>query len=183
MSEAEDKRKEFGWPEKFNEVPLVTLDAVWVKHEPARLKVPQGAVAAPEPATVGMVEQMVPVESAHEFSEFIEPLPETSAIEVYSGVGPTNFSIGDLRFEYARERGRVNITHSLTMDTASIRSDQETMKSTDFDIRQVGSVFYCDAWGCTCSFNQNSHRQQAIFSIPRLDISLSLGFPELRNEA
>jgi hypothetical protein len=183
MSEAEDKRKEFGWPEKFNEVPLVTLDAVWVKHEPARLKVPQGAVAAPEPATVGIVEQMVPVESAQEFSELIEPLPETSAIEVYSGVGPTNFSIGDLRFEYARERGRVNITHSLTMDTASIRSDQETMKSTDFDIRQEGSVFYCDAWGCTCSFNQNSHRQQAIFSIPRLDISLSLGFPELRNKA
>lgn len=168
--EAEEARKRLGLEGvKLPELP--SFDTAWIIDlelaEPAARKEPESdGPDAAESETKGDASGEPPavVEKADRTT------PESAPAR------PTSLIVGDLRIDFSPANGKANITHTPSMDTASIRTSKARFSSEDVEVERNEKVFSVKAWGLTCDFTAFASTGEVRLEIPEARIGIELQF-------
>lgn len=91
-------------------------------------------------------------------------IPETDVIK---------FQIIDLEILYSREKGRINVTNTETLDSASIRSDRRDFASNDIKIaKRDKDIFLAEEWDIVCDYTAFDKEKKIRLTIIERGITL-----------
>lgn len=157
MKEAGDKRREYGLQDA--RIPdLPAAQTLWARN---RTKVsPTETLNTPSEA---------PVATA---TERDDSTPSQS-----DPISLTTCEVNGLRFEFSQQHGRVNITHVVSQETASIQWGKRRMHSGDVEITSSKGRFSCADWALECWFDDRKELPETIVHMESLGLKLVFSIP------
>ena len=97
-------------------------------------------------------------------------------------IGPEDvkFVITNLEIWFSRQKGRINVTNTDTLYSASIRSDRRDFASNDIEItKKEKDLYRTEEWNVECDFTQYDDLKKIRMSLNEYGIILEFDIPKL----
>jgi tetratricopeptide (TPR) repeat protein len=177
MSEANDRRRAYGFQNtQLPDYPLVTK--VWATPATKKPEQPPKNPTGPEPPVTGG--SALPPETPPKPPVDTGGTSPTSATATDDLIG---FDFSEFKFQFARSKNRLNITHVPTMQMAQVTANPAKFQSLDVDVILENGEYVCREWGFTCSFEDMGTVVSATLFFETLGVGLRFCFQGKKEQA